>query len=176
MAEQEQTELQGVSPHSVTSTGRVTLKKTEGEAIRCAAEFTPAQITDKAPCPLVLTQDPDGCILAFLPGAWDTFSAQIEDLPVNDIDAADLRRMYIGPAEDVSIDGQDRIKLSKNLRGWAGLSEDGASVLLVDTGVRYELWEESAYREYLKKRSSDLKSVMRDIGNQSNSTEDTDGD
>ncbi len=161
MPDQDLTELQGASPHPVDSTGRITLKKHEGEAIRTAAGFSEDEVKAKLPVTVVVTQDPDRCLLLFTPAGWESFSAPILDLSPMDPDASDLRRMYVGPAETVTIDKQDRLKLSTTLRNWAGLPGGESHAMLVDTGVRHELWEVNTYREYLAGRSADLKDVSR---------------
>ena len=46
------------------------------------------------------------------------------------------------------------------------------TALLVDTGVRYELWEESAYRAYMTSRGAELKDVSRRLWGASGAAED----
>ena len=62
----------------------------------------------------------------------DTF---VLTLPMS---AEDWRRVFIGSAMDVDIDGASRVLIAPELREWAGLERD---VLLVGMGSRFELWD-----------------------------------
>ena len=76
---------------------------------------------------LTLTQHPDGCLLIFPRPAWEAFRR---------VDGAEgspdgWRRLYLGSATDVDIDGGSRVLMPPELRAWAGLDKD---VLLMGMG------------------------------------------
>lgn len=84
---------------------------------------------------LTLTKHPVGCLLVFPRPAWEQFRAKLLTLPM----AADgWRRIFIGSAVDVEIDGAGRLLVSPELRAAAGLAKD---VLLLGMGQRLELWD-----------------------------------
>ena len=53
-----------------------------------------------------------------------------------------LRRLYIGSATEVAIDGASRVLLPPELRGWAGLERE---VVFMGLGNRFELWDKARY-------------------------------
>ena len=58
------------------------------------------------------------------------------------MDSEAWRRLFIGSAMDVEIDGGSRVLLSPELRGWAGLDKD---LMLVGMGTRMEIWDRERY-------------------------------
>jgi MraZ protein len=84
---------------------------------------------------LTVTKHPKRCLLIFPRPAWDQFRAKLLTLPMS---AEDWRRIFIGSAMDVAIDGASRVLIAPELREWAGLERD---VLLVGMGSRFELWD-----------------------------------
>ena len=149
-------EPQGASPHAVDDTGRVTLRKQEAKNIREALG-----IPDKQAFNLIVAQDVDDCLLVFTTDQWSTFADSIMALSSLDPDARDLRRIHLGAAEVVTVDRQDRMKLSSGLLAWANLRPSESYATLVNVGDCYELWEVSAYREYIRGRREQLKAFKR---------------
>jgi MraZ protein len=58
------------------------------------------------------------------------------------MDSEGWRRIYLGSAMDVDIDGGSRVLLSPELRQWAGLDKD---LMLVGMGNRMEIWDRKRY-------------------------------
>jgi MraZ protein len=54
------------------------------------------------------------------------------------------RRLYIGSATDVEIDGASRVLIPPELRKWAGLDRD---VKFMGVGAYFELWDSARYEE-----------------------------
>jgi len=84
---------------------------------------------------LTVTKHPKRCLLIFPRPAWEQFRAKLLTLPMS---VEDWRRVFIGSAMDVEIDGASRVLIAPELREWAGLERD---VLLVGMGSRFELWD-----------------------------------
>jgi len=104
--------------------GRMTVPARHREVLKAVAD-------DK----LTITKHPKRCLLVFPRPAWELFRAKLLLLPMS---AEDWRRVFIGSAMDVSIDGASRVLISPELRQWAGMERD---VLLVGMGSRFELWD-----------------------------------
>ena len=84
---------------------------------------------------LTLTKHPVGCLLVFPRQAWFGFREKLLSLPMN---ADGWRRVFLGSAVDVEIDGASRLVIPPELRAAAGLARD---VLLLGMGQRLELWD-----------------------------------
>jgi MraZ protein len=70
---------------------------------------------------------------------WDQFETRLNALPAS---ADGLRRLYIGSATEVAIDGASRVLLPPELRAWAGLERE---VVFMGLGNRFELWDKARY-------------------------------
>jgi len=151
-------EPQGATPHPVDATGRVTLRKDEGAAIRKAVGAE-----DGEPFNLIVTQDIDPCLLLFTSGQWDSFADTLMQLPALDPEAKELRRIYIGPAQVVGVDKQDRIKLPQWLLDAGNLRAGETHALLINRGDAYELWEVGTYRRHREQVLPRLKQYERTV-------------
>jgi MraZ protein len=88
---------------------------------------------------LTLTKHPDGCLMVFPRPAWETFRDKVAALPMS---ASGWKRIFLGNAQDVEIDGAARVLVAPELRAAAGLSKD---VMLLGMGTHFELWDAQRY-------------------------------
>lgn len=79
------------------------------------------------------------CLSLFPRPVWDQFEDRLNALPAS---ADGLRRLYIGSATEVVIDGASRVLLPPELRTWAGLERE---VVFMGLGNRFELWDKTRY-------------------------------
>lgn len=116
--------FQGTSALALDAKGRINVPARHRELLMAT---TNGQLT--------LTKHPVGCLLVFPRPAWEQFREKLMTLPM----AADgWRRIFIGSAVDVEVDGAGRLSVSPELRKAAGLEKD---VLLLGMGQRLELWD-----------------------------------
>jgi MraZ protein len=104
---------------------------------------------------LVLTVDRARCLLLFPAPAWEVVERELADLPAFDESALAVRRLYLGNAEDVEMDGQGRILLPQPLREFASLDK---RVAFVGMGVKFEIWDEQRWKEKNEATLNDPKS------------------
>jgi len=71
--------------------------------------------------------------------AWETFRDKVAALPMS---ASGWKRIFLGNAMDVEVDGSGRVLVSPELRAAAGLSKD---VMLLGMGSHFELWDAERY-------------------------------
>lgn len=83
---------------------------------------------------LTLTRHPQGCLMVFPRPVWERFRDLVTALPMA---AAGWKRLFLGSAMDVALDGAARVLVSPELRDAAGLTRD---VLLLGLGDHLELW------------------------------------
>ncbi|GAA0770815.1 division/cell wall cluster transcriptional repressor MraZ [Ideonella azotifigens] len=120
--------LQGESELTLDGKGRVTVPARFRDTLNalCGGQMT-------------VTKHPTRCLLLFPRPAWIDFRTKLLGLPM-DVEA--WRRIYIGSAIDVDIDGGSRVQLSPELRKWAGLDKE---LTLVGMGSRMEIWDRERY-------------------------------
>jgi MraZ protein len=90
---------------------------------------------------VTLTKHPDGCLLLFPRSEWEAFRNRIAQLPM---DAHWWRRIFLGNAFDVEMDGSGRILVSPELRAAASVERD---VMLLGMGSHFELWDAAIYAQ-----------------------------
>lgn len=88
---------------------------------------------------LTLTKHPEGCLMVFPRPAWEVFRDKVAALPMS---ASGWKRIFLGNAQDVDIDGASRVLVAPELRTAAGLSKD---VMLLGMGSHFELWDAQRY-------------------------------
>ena len=96
-------------------------------------------ITAMASGQVTLTKHPDKCLMFFPRPSWITFRDKVASLPMS---AAGWRRMFLGGAQDVDVDGAGRVLISPELRAWAGLEK---GVMLIGQGSYLEVWDSERY-------------------------------
>lgn len=116
--------FQGASALTLDGKGRITVPARHREVLAATAN---SQLT--------LTKHPAGCLLVFPRPAWEQFREKLLGLPFS---ADGYRRIFLGSAMDVDIDGASRILVAPELRAYAGLQRD---VMLLGMGSRLELWD-----------------------------------
>ena len=84
---------------------------------------------------LTVTKNPEGCLMIFPRPAWESFEARIAALPM---EGSGWKRVFLGSAMDVEIDGTSRILIAPELRTYAGIDRD---VMLLGMGTHFELWD-----------------------------------
>ena len=120
--------FQGASALTLDAKGRMSIPSRYREALQGQAE---GRVT--------ITKHPDGCLLLFPRPAWEDFRQKITELPMN---AQWWKRIYLGNAMDVELDGAGRILVSPELRMAAGLEKE---VMLLGMGKNFELWDAQTY-------------------------------
>ena len=91
---------------------------------------------------LTITKQPGGSLLIFPRPAWEAFRDRVAALPM---EASGWKRVFLGNAMDVDIDGSSRVLIAPELRASAGLVRD---VMLLGMGSHFELWDAKAYAEH----------------------------
>jgi MraZ protein len=116
--------FQGTSAVTLDAKGRINVPSRQRELLMAT---TNGQVT--------LTKHPVGCLLVFPRPAWEQFRDKLMTLPMS---ADGWRRIFIGSAMDLEIDGAGRLNIPPELRRAAALDKEG---LLLGMGQRLELWD-----------------------------------
>jgi len=107
---------------------------------------------------LTLTKHPQGCLMVFPRPAWEAFRDRVAALPMS---ASGWKRVFLGNAMDVEIDGSSRVLVSPELRAAARLTRD---VMLLGMGSHFELWDAATYAEHeAQVMQSELPDVLKEF-------------
>jgi MraZ protein len=120
--------FQGASALTLDAKGRMSVPSRYRDALQIQAE---GRVT--------LTKSPDGCLLLFPRPEWERFREKVAALPM---DAMWWRRIFLGNAMDLELDGSGRVLVSPELRSAAALEKD---VTLLGMGAHFELWDTQMY-------------------------------
>ncbi len=100
-----------------------------------------AALLEQSAGQLTVTRHPDGCLLLYPRPVWETKREQIANFPVS---ARHVKRLLLGNAQDVELDGSGRILIAPELRSAASLTRE---VLLMGMGEGFELWDAPTYQQ-----------------------------
>ena len=96
---------------------------------------------------LVLTAHPDGCLLLYPQPAWEPIRAKVMAFPSLDRQFSVWKRLLVGFAEDVELDGAGRLMLSPELRDFAKITRP---VMFVGQGSHFEIWDLETWNTQLE--------------------------
>ncbi|MBB1162266.1 division/cell wall cluster transcriptional repressor MraZ [Piscinibacter sp. SJAQ100] len=120
--------FQGTSALALDGKGRMTVPTRHRELLDASAKGE-----------LTLTKHPSGCLRLYPRPVWEQFREKLVALPMS---ADGWKRIFLGSAMDVSVDGAGRVLISPELRSAGGLVRD---VLLMGMGSYFELWDPVRY-------------------------------
>lgn len=100
---------------------------------------------------LVLTAHPDKCLLLYPAPAWEPIRAQVMAFPALDPQFARWKRLLVGFAEDIELDGSGRLLVSPELRAFAGIDKQ---VMYIGQGSHFEIWDLDGWNQHLDKLTS----------------------
>ena len=94
----------------------------------------------------VLTAHPHRCLLLYPAAAWEPIRARIMSFSSFDSQASLWKRLLIGFAEEIELDGSGRLLVSPELRKFAGLEKQA---MMVGQGSHFEIWSQEAWEKQL---------------------------
>lgn len=120
--------FQGASSLSLDAKGRLSVPTRHRDVLLATAS---GQLT--------LTRHPHGCLMMFPRPEWEKFRQRIAQLPMS---AQGWKRIFLGNAMDVEMDGTGRVLVSPELRAAAALTRE---TMLLGMGEHFELWDKARY-------------------------------
>jgi MraZ protein len=107
---------------------------------------------------ITITKHPHGCLMIFPQPAWEQFRERVAALPMQ---AQWWRRIFLGNAMDVEMDGTGRVLVSPELRSDAGIARE---CRLVGMGSYLELWDASTYAlKEAEAKQAEMPDVLKDF-------------
>ena len=115
---------------------------------------------------MVITIDTEEkCLLLYPSNFWSKIQDKISNLPSFNKNARRIQRLLVGHAEDIDVDSNGRILISKPLREYASLTK---KVILIGQGEKFEIWDQGTWSQNVEKwreevTSSDDAEALSDI-------------
>ena len=103
-------------------------------------------LTQGGTVPVVLTAHPDKCLLLYPAPAWEPVRAKIMAFPSLNPASNPWKRLLVGFAEELALDGSGRLLVSPELRAFAGIDRQ---VMFIGQGSYYEIWDVGRWQEQL---------------------------
>ena len=139
--------FQGASSLTLDGKGRLSVPTRHRDVLSATAQGL-----------LTITNHPHGCLMVFPRPEWDVFRDRISALPMS---AQWWKRIFLGNAMDVELDGTGRILISPELRTSAGIAKD---TILLGMGNHFELWDKVAYEtQEAKAMQEQMPDVFKDF-------------
>ncbi len=139
--------FQGASSLTLDGKGRLSVPTRHRDVLSATAQGL-----------LTITKHPHGCLMVFPRPEWDVFRDRISALPMA---AQWWKRIFLGNAMDVELDGTGRILISPELRTSAGIAKD---TILLGMGNHFELWDKVAYEtQEAKAMQEQMPDVFKDF-------------
>jgi MraZ protein len=124
----QKTMFQGTSALSLDAKGRLSVPTRHREVLSATAEGR-----------LTITRSPDGCLMIFPRPEWEKFREQFVQVSLQ---AQWVKRIFLGSAMDVEMDGTGRILVSPELRAATGIGKD---TVMLGMGNYFELWDTATH-------------------------------
>lgn len=109
----------------------------------------------------VINRGFENCLVMYPMEVWSVISGKINKL--NDFNPKEraLKRLFLNGATVVEVDAAGRMNLPKNLMEYAVLTKD---MVLAAQGNKIELWDKTAYQNYLAAHVGDLSALAEEVG------------
>ncbi|HWQ37119.1 MAG TPA: division/cell wall cluster transcriptional repressor MraZ [Burkholderiales bacterium] len=128
--------FQGATSLSLDAKGRLAVPTKHRDRLQAGSEGK-----------LVLTAHPHKCLLLYPFAAWEPIRSRIMAFPSFDPQLSLWKRLLIGYAEELELDGAGRLLISPALRKFANLDKE---LMLVGQGSHFEIWSQSAWEQQLE--------------------------
>ena len=139
--------FQGASSLSLDAKGRLSVPTRHRDILNAMAQGH-----------VPITKHPHGCLMVFPRNEWEKFRERIAQLPMS---AQWWKRIFLGNAMDVEMDGTGRVLISPELRQAAGISKD---TMLLGMGNHFELWDKAAYdQQEAEAMQGEMPDVFKDF-------------
>ncbi len=118
-------------------------------------------IVDKCDGNMIITADPDECLLLYPREEWLVVEQKIAALPTLNKQSRILQRFMIGHATDVEVDKNGRLLVPPTLRNFAGLDKQ---IMFVGQGKKFEIWDEARWHKNTQQWMEDIADKNELIG------------
>jgi len=150
--------FRGHYTHTMDSKGRISLPARFRQVLE--ARDPTGENSDR----VILTHALDGNLDVYPLEKWTAFEEKLQELPAFKKEVKSVKRMYIGSAQECSLDGNGRLLVPKSMRNYAQLEREVVWVGQID---KIELWSKDAWEAVTAEAQTDPESVqeaLTDLG------------
>ncbi len=140
--------------------GRILRNLDPKSRLMLSPEFREILLSRSPESKVVLTTY-DGCVVGFPLPEWEEFEHKMNRIKNPSKGVRFFRRLVIGGAEEVAVDGQGRVRLSRELLKCAGIERE---VVLMGQGSRFEIWAPGTLDAALEQDFDDVAAALADTG------------
>lgn len=141
--------FKGQAQYSVDSKGRVAIPAKMRSAMNPEAKGT-----------FTMTRGFDTCIYLYPQDRWEEMEGEIASLNMYSQEARAFTRRIMMWAEEVELDKQGRISLSKPLVEFAGLDD---KALILGAFDHIEIWDPDTFEAYLNEQVDDYETLAERV-------------
>lgn len=106
---------------------------------------------------VILTHALDGNLDVYPLEKWHEFEQKLQELPAFQSEVKSVKRLYIGSAQECSLDSNGRLLVPKSMREYADLEREVVWVGQID---KVELWPKSEWESVTSDAHDDPESVQ----------------
>lgn len=141
--------FKGQAEYSVDSKGRVAIPAKMRSVVNPEAKGT-----------FVVTRGFEQCIMVFPLDRWEKIEEEIGSLSTYNQEARTFTRLLMRWAEEVTLDGQGRIRLPESLVEYADITEQA---LIIGSFDRIEIWSPAVFDAYLNAQTDDYETLAERV-------------
>lgn len=141
--------FKGQAEFSIDSKGRVAIPAKMRNALSPAAKGT-----------FTMTRGFEQCVFLYPMDGWEHIETQIGALNMYSRQSRDFIRTILMWADEVTLDAQGRISLTKPLIEFAGLSE---KALIIGALDHIEIWDPESFETYMNGQQDDYESLAERV-------------
>lgn len=141
--------FKGQAEHVIDSKGRVAIPAKMRKAL-----------SKKAKASFTITRGFEQCIVIYPRDRWAAIEEEIAALNMYNRETRDFVRIIMMWAEDVSLDGQGRIRLPSSLVKFSSLDD---AALILGAFDHIELWNPDLFQSYLTQQSSNYEALAERV-------------
>ena len=141
--------FKGQADYSVDAKGRVAIPAKMRSCLRPEANET-----------FVITRGFDACINAYPLDTWQGIEGQIASLNEFQPKTRHFKRIFLMWADEVQLDGQGRIRLTDQLREFAGLNGQARIIGSLD---HLEIWDPDRFEDHVATQVGSYEDLAADV-------------
>ena len=141
--------FKGQASYSVDGKGRVAIPAKMRAVLAPEAKGT-----------FTMTRGFERCIFLYPLDEWERMEAEIAGLNMYSRQSRDFVRSFLRWADEVTLDAQGRVPLTRQLMEYAGI---GDKALIIGALDRIEIWNPDAFDKYMDEQSADYETLAERV-------------
>lgn len=143
--------FKGQAAYSVDSKGRIAIPAKMRNALNPEAKST-----------FTITRGFEKCVFLYPMDYWGTMEQEMQQLNQYQREARNFVRTILMWADEVALDAQGRISISKPLMEYAGISP-GGSGLIIGALDHIEIWDPATFESYVHEHVEDYETLAERV-------------